>query len=275
MAQHQRKHYRRRRRFRFTKVYGVLSVLLILAAIIGGSIVFFRVDTVEVEGNQRYSREEIVDITGIEQGDNMFLINKYEVIDRLLTELTYVDQVSIRRSLPATIQIRVTECTVAAAVQDAGNGEQEEAGAPQEDAAGQWWLVSSSGKLLERTEGPGDYLTVTGLSFAAPSEGTKLAVGSEQRLQLDALLQLLPSMEARGLLADTQSIDLSSASTVTLQYAGRLTVKMKLSSDFDYQMRVLSTVMEEYVLATWDADDTGTLDMTLEDGRPHLIRDAA
>ena len=261
MAQHQRKHYRRRRRFRFTKVYGVLSVLLILAAIVAGSIVFFRVDTVEVEGNQRYSQEEITAITGIEQGDNMFLINKYEVIDRLLTELTYVDQVSIRRSLPATIQIRVTECTVAAAVQDAADG--------------QWWLVSSSGKLLERTAEPGDYLTVTGLSFAAPSEGTKLAVGEEQRLQLDALLQLLPSMEARGLLADTQSIDLSSASTVTMQYAGRLTVKMKLSSDFDYQMRVLSTVMEEYVLAKWDAADTGTLDMTLEDGRPHLIRDAA
>ena len=63
-----------------------------------------------------------------------------------------------------------------------------------------------------------------------------------------ALLQLLPSMTNRELLDDAQSIDLTSASTVTMQYAGRLEVKMKLSSDFDYQMRVLSKVMKEYVL---------------------------
>lgn len=256
---HQRKHYRRRRRFRFTRAYGVLSVLLILVAIVAGCIVFFRVDTVDVQGNDRYSQEEIVAISGIQPGDNMFLLNKYEIMDTLLTELTYLDDVSIRRSLPATIRITVTECTVAAAVEDSATGE--------------WWLVSAEGKLLERVEGPGDYLSVTGLTLAAPSEGTKAAVGEEQRLQLDALLQLLPSMESRGLLADAQSIDLSSASIVTMQYAGRLEVRMKLSSDFDYQMRVLAKVMEEYVLAKWDGEDTGTLDITMEDGLPHLRKD--
>lgn len=261
MAQHQRKHYRRRRRFRFTRAYGVLCVLLILAAIVAGSIVFFRVDTVSVEGNERYSQEEIVAISGIQDGDNMFLLNKYEIYDTLLTELTYLDDVSIHRALPATIRITVTECTVAAAARD--------------EATGEWWLVSSAGKLLERVGDPGSYLQVTGLSFAAPSEGTKIAVGEEQRLQMEALLQILPSMENRGLIADCQSIDLSSASVVTMQYAGRLEVKMKLSSDFDYQMRVLSTVMEEYVNAKWDAAETGILDMTMEDGLPHLIKDAA
>lgn len=261
MAQYQRKHYRKKRRFRFTRVYGVLSVLLILAAIVAGCIVFFRVDHVVVEGNVRYSEEEIVSTTGIEDGDNMFLINKYSVINTLLTELTYVDDVSIRRAFPSTVRIRVTECTVAAAVQDVENGT--------------WWLVSSAGKLLERTDDPAGRLQVTGLQPSAPSEGTDLAVGEEQRLQLDALLQLLPSMEQRELLADGQSIDLSSASIVTMEYGGRLTVKLKLSSDFDYEMRVLATVMEEYVDAKWAAEDTGTLDMTLDDGLPHLIKNAA
>jgi len=258
MAQYQRKHYRRKRRFHFTRLYGVLCALLILAAVVGGSIVFFRVDQVAVEGNARYTQEEIVAISGIEQGDNMFLINKYKVMDTLLSELTYVDDVSIRRALPSTIRIRITECTVAAAVQD---GE-----------SGGWWLVSSAGKLLERVEDPSGYLQVTGLTLAAPSEGTKLAVEEGQRLQLEALLAILPSMEQRGLLENGQSIDLSSASVVTMAYAGRLTVRLKLSSDFDYEMRVLSTVMEEYVNAKWAPEDTGTLDMTLDDGLPHLIK---
>ena len=50
---------------------------------------------------------------------------------------------------------------------------------------------------------------------------------------------------------------------------------MKLSADFDYDVRVLATVMAEHVESKWSAEDTGTLDMTLDDGLPHLIRDAS
>ena len=53
MAQYQRKHQRKNRRVRFGWLYGVISALLILAAVVGGCIVFFRVDTVVVTGTQR------------------------------------------------------------------------------------------------------------------------------------------------------------------------------------------------------------------------------
>ncbi len=33
--------------------------------------------------------------------------------------------------------------------------------------------------------------------------------------------------------------------------------------------------MEDYVQAKWKHGDTGTLDMTLSDGKPHLIKNAA
>lgn len=261
MAQHQRKHQRREKRFRFGRLYGVVCVLLVLLAVVGGSIVFFRVETVEVEGNGRYTSQEIAAVTGIEQGDNMFLLNKYEIIDRLEQELTYLDRVVIRRSLPSTIRITVTECTVAASVWDEGTQE--------------WWLVSAGGKLLERNAASGAGVTVTGLTFLSPSVGTDLAVAEEQRLHLAALTQLLTALESRGMLELAEEIDLTLAGTVTMTYAGRLEVKMKLSSDFDYQVRVLEKVMEEYVLTKWEEDDTGVLDMTQSDGKPHLIRDEA
>lgn len=261
MGQYQRKHQRKNHRVRFGWLYGVISALLILAAVIGGCIVFFRVDTVEVQGNSRYTQEEIVEASGVKSGDNMFLLNKFEIIDKMLAQLTYLDDVTIRRGLPSTIKINVTECTVAGVVKNEENDE--------------WWLVSSSGKLLERQEEPGDYMQITGLTLAAPSEGTTLAVKEDQQTQSQALLELLKSLDSRGMLENVQSIDLSTASTVTMAYAGRLTVKMKLSADFDYDMRVLSTVMEEYVESKWAAEDTGTLDMTLDDGLPHLIKNAA
>ena len=261
MAQHQRKHQRREKRFRFGRLYGVICVLLVLLAVVGGSIVFFRVDAVVVEGNSRYTTQEIVAATGIEQGENMFLLNKFEIIDQLEEELTYLDTVVIRRSLPSTIKITVTECSVAATVWDEGTQE--------------WWLMSAGGKLLERGAQSGAGVTVTGLTFLFPNIGTDLAVGEEQRLHLAALKQLLTALESREMLAQAEKIDLTLSGTVTMEYAGRLEVKMKLSSDFDYQVRVLEKVMEEYVLTKWEESDTGVLDMTQSDGKPHLIRDEA
>ena len=261
MAQHQRKHQRKHRRFRFTKLYGVISALIILAAIIGGCIVFFKVDQINVVDNQRYTAEEIIDAAGIQQGDNLYLFNKFHVIEQMKEKLTYVENVTIRRKLPNTLNITVDEYTVAAAVQDGTDG--------------QWWLISSDGHLLERADSSGDALQVTGLTLSAPSEGTDLAVGEEQHLQQQALVALLGALEKREMLGDAQSLDLSGGSVAIMMYDQRLTVKMNLSSDFDYNVRALSKVMDEYVSAKWSADDTGTLDMTLEDGKPHLIKNAA
>lgn len=261
MGQYQRKHQRKNRRVRFGWLYGVISALLILAAVVGGCIVFFRVDTIEVQGNSRYTQQEIVEASGVQQGDNMFLLNKFEIIDKMLGQLTYLDDVTIRRGLPSTLKINVTECTVAGVVRNGDTGE--------------WWLVSSGGKLLERRDAAGDEMQITGLTLAAPSEGTALAVKEDQQSQSQALLELLAALDSRGLLPYVESIDVGSASTVTMEYAGRLTVKMKVAADFDYDVRVLATVMEEYVESKWEAEDTGTLDMTLDDGLPHLIKNAA
>ena len=261
MAQHQRKHQRKHRRFRFTKLYGVISALIILAAIIGGCIVFFKVDQINVTGNERYTAEQIIDAAGVQQGDNMYLFNKFRVIDQMKAKLTYVDDVTIRRKLPNTLNITVDEYTVAAAVQDGADS--------------QWWLISSDGRLLERADSPGDALQVTGLTLSAPSEGTDLAVGEEQHLQQQAMVALLSALEKREMLGDAQSLDLSGGSVAIMMYDNRLTVKMNLSSDFDYNVRALATVMDEYVSTKWAADDTGTLDMTLSDGKPHLIKNAA
>lgn len=260
MAHHQRKHHRKHRRFRFTRLYGVLCVLLILAAVVAGCIIFFKVDTVEVEGNDRYSQQEIIDVAGIQPGENMFLFNKFDSINAVLTKLSYVDTVTIRRSLPSTVRITVTECPAAAAVKD--------------EERSCWWLVNASGKIVERVTDTPDVPEVTGLAPTDPTVGQQMTVAEEQRLQLDAMTELLTSMQKRELLGGANSLDLSSSSVALLQYDGRIEVRLKLSSDFDYEMRVLGEVMKSYVDAKWKDTDTGALDFTLDDGQPHLIKNA-
>ena len=261
MARYQRKHQRRRRRSRFSGLSKLLSAVLILAAIVAGCIVFFRVDQVQVEGNARYTQEEIVQVSGILKGDNLFLLNKYKIIDQILEQLTYVEKVSIRRELPSTICITVTETAVAAAVKDAENET--------------WWCISSDGKILERADDPGGYPQVTGLAPLAPSEGTELQVEESQRLTKEALLSLLAQLEQYDLISGVGTIDLSTPSQVVMNYGGRLVVKLPQTADFAYDVKMFASILEEYVSVYWSDADTGTLDMTYSDGQPHLTKDAA
>ena len=98
----------RRNRGRFGALYKLLSAVLILAAIVLGCVVFFRVNTVEVVGDSPYTAEEIIAVSGVEQGDNLFALNKYQISSRIYTQLPYIDTVNFVRRYPDTLVIHVT-----------------------------------------------------------------------------------------------------------------------------------------------------------------------
>ena len=141
---------RRRRRGRgggrFLSLYLVLAVVVIAVVIVSGCIVFFKVNQFEVEGNQRYSTEEIAKASGVSKGDNLFLVNKTETARKLLDELAYVRSVNIKRKLPDTLVITVAETDAAAAIQ----------------SGKEWWLVNEEGKVLELRVAEGDMGKVIG-----------------------------------------------------------------------------------------------------------------
>lgn len=250
MARRRRKQgrHRGRNRGRFSGLYVFLSLVMIAVAIVVGCIAFFKVQHVEVSGNYRYTQEEIVSATGIQPEDNLFRMNKFKIADALIADLPYIESVNLRRRMPDTILINVTETAPAAAV----------------SSGGIWWLMDPNGKLLERTNGPGDYLQVTGLNLLSPSEGMGIAVDQEQRLQKDSLLSLIAALSAREMLGLAQSIDLSDSSQLTMEYDNRLEVHIALSDDFDYKVRQLAGVMDQI-----EDGEGGVLDMTIEE-RPHL-----
>ena len=85
-----------------------------------GATVFFQVETVAVTGNSRYSQEEIIKATGIQTGDNLFRMNKYQIAHQVLQGLPYVEELTIRRALPSTIVLTVKEWDAVARVEAPG-----------------------------------------------------------------------------------------------------------------------------------------------------------
>ena len=124
---------RRRRRGSLGPLMRVLSVLLTAVAIVAALTLFFKVDQVVVSGNDRYSEQEIIEVSGVEQGDNLILMDKYRIAEKLYTQLPYITEVRINRKLPDVLMVEVVE-TKAVAVIKGGSSN---------------WLMDSGGKLLE------------------------------------------------------------------------------------------------------------------------------
>ena len=88
-----RKHRRRRRRRgSLGPLLRVLSVLLMAIAIVAALTLFFKVNQVSVSGNERYSAQEIIEVSGVEQGDNLILMDKYRIAEKLYTKLPYITE---------------------------------------------------------------------------------------------------------------------------------------------------------------------------------------
>ena len=56
---------RRRRRGNFGFLYKLLSVLVICAAVVMALTLFFRVDTIEVTGTERYTEKDVIEASGL------------------------------------------------------------------------------------------------------------------------------------------------------------------------------------------------------------------
>ncbi|MCI9120920.1 MAG: FtsQ-type POTRA domain-containing protein [Oscillibacter sp.] len=249
-----RKHSKRRRRG-VGFFYKLLSVLLICAAIILALTLFFRVDAIVVTGQQRYSEEEIQEASGVELGSNLYLLNKYDVVQRIISQLPYIESIRVNRKLPDTLVIDVRE-----------------GGRPfvlVQDGAG--WLISSSGKIVEQIpeSEAGNYGRISGCQLLAPSVGEPLALATEYATQESSLLSLLKAITDAGLTEEVDGVRLDDLSYLKMDYMDRFTVRMDYGADYEWGLKILVGILESGKI---QSNMTGTLDLRVENDRVSLIQ---
>lgn len=234
------RHGHRRRRGRFSALVKLLCAALILTAAVMALTLFFKVQHITVVGAQRYEASEVIAASGIEVEDNLFLLNKYSVAQAIFDTLPYVEEASLRRALPDTIVITVHECVAESAVETAEG----------------YWLVSGSGKLLERVgDAPESCPTVRGLTLTEAAPSLQLAAVAEETAAVEALLEILRAATERGLLADISRVDLSDPECIRMSYLGRFSVKLPWDSD----MATVLRGMEEVATGELETNQTGEI----------------
>lgn len=216
----------RRQRF-FHTIGRILFLGILLAAAILALTVFFKVDTITVEGAQKYHAEEIVAGMDVKQGDNLYLWNKVKVCDAMLEKFPYLQTVQIRRHLPNALVVTVTECTASVAIASDGG----------------YLLLSKEGKALEQSATNNGLPIVTGMTLSEVPLGKTLS--SESSESAEELLTILQTLDAAGMLSDLDFINLSDLRDIHIGYQKRFDIRVDSVDNLAYYLRFAQTVIED------------------------------
>ena len=90
----------------------IILILIFIAIMVFAFITpVFNITEIEIKGNSKVSTETIESLSGLHIGENLFRNSKKQIINNI-KEDTYIKDVNIKRKMPETIEISVTERTV-------------------------------------------------------------------------------------------------------------------------------------------------------------------
>jgi len=217
----------------------VAGTALALIAVTLALTVFFRIDTVGVTGSDRTPAGDLIAVSGIQEGDNLFFVRESTVSSRIVGAFPYVKSIRLRRKLPDTLIIEVTELKADAQIQVSDG----------------WWLLSADGRLLEKTDSPKDSaITVLGCTPSHPVQGETLKTEDSGG---SILLRLMGCLADRSLLSGTTGIDLTKNYSITVTYDDRFTVLFGTAEELAYKSEYLQAILPNLA-----ADDKGTIDLS-------------
>ena len=100
---------RRKRRRNMSLYYFIVVVFVIMALIFLSLTVFFNIKKIEITGTDLYTDEQIIQIAGISDKDNLFRIDTNQMKTDILSSFPYLEDVTIKRKFPSTLKLTAVQ----------------------------------------------------------------------------------------------------------------------------------------------------------------------
>ena len=244
---------KKRRISRSTALYIPVSVLVIGFLTVFGLSVFMRIMEIDVVGISMYSRDEIIESSGISPSDNLLFFDLDAAAQKIQAEMPFVRDVKIKREPPSAVLIEVTESTALAAFTYQGGV----------------LIVDSDCKVLKKADSlPEGLIEITGLSTpAAPAEGSPLKAEMGNENQLQYLRDVLTAIEKEGMQKDISYLDVANTSNINFGYLGRFRVILGNPSNARHKLSQLPNFVTQITIESSDVNVSGEINMSGQDGR--------
>lgn len=235
-----------RRRSRMTLHYLLLILFLLAVGAVLCLVVFFKIETIEARGTDKYPQNEIVESSGIQLGENLFRVNTEEVKKKLQEKFPYVGQVKISRRFPPGIVIDIEEVHPIGAVLDGGD----------------YVMLAADGRLLERGAVyiPEDVPVVKGLDVSGVPVGEYLDDSQKERM---IMLDYLREAVTESGFNEITNVDISDPLNMSITYEDRIIFLLGSEADLSYKLEFIHEVVTNYL----SPDDEGFLDASDVSGK--------
>jgi len=229
----------------------VLLICILIGLTVYSLSMFFYVETIEVSGNERYETGEILAVAGIPDKENMFKVKTEEVRKKIAEKFPYIDSVAVKKVMPSTVRIEVSETQVDCFVQDGDN------------LIG----IDRNLKVLEvySGEAPQKLPVVSGLPYAGEAVGERIS--EENVHKKTALSDIIAAINKHDLTKSILSIDLSDEFYIAMNFEDRVELRLgnysKIEEKLDFFSAIRSHIHES---------DGGILDLSDPQKAPFISK---
>ena len=215
-----------------TALYISAAILLVLILTFLGTNVFLKIITIDVLGDSRYSKSEIVKVSGIEAGSSIIRIDEASASQRILAAMPYIEEASITYKLPDKVFISIKESSLLLSIQYNQNK----------------LIINPQGRVVDNTVYPELKLVeIIGFVPLEANLGSQMKASIDDETKLRHLLVVLSAIDESPLKNSVDYVDISNISRVIIGYKEHFTVIIGISSDTASKLALLEEKIAQII----------------------------
>ena len=236
-----RRRIERQRRIRKRRLIIFLIFLIILLIITGAILcltVFFPISAINVKGSAVYTEAEIQKASGVDIGDNIFVLSETGIENQLRKELPYIESIKLKRKLPDKINITVKDAEEYAVY----------------EYEGKYYTVGFDGWVLKCTAEVNENVALISGAKVKGEVGSKIIF--EEERQQEFINQIKDALNQKSITVDY--IDIRDFTSLKIGIEGRFAVELGTSNDVEEKINHLFGMIQKI-----DNTKTGKINLSM------------
>lgn len=225
------------------------TVLAVVLALVFGMSIFFKVETVNVAGINKYTEYEVYQASGVSKGENLLSLSKPAISSKIMQKLPYINSVRVGIKLPGTVNIQVEELAVTYAVEATDTS---------------WWLMDANGKIVEKISGgeASAHTKILGVTLESPAlaqqavayepaptetdpEGQTVPVTVSGSQRLQTAMTMVQLLEHNGILGQAASVDVTDLGALEIWYAQQYQITLGDQNNLEYKLELVKGAIDQ------------------------------
>lgn len=200
----------------------LLLIILFIYTCISGSL--FNLDEIVLKGNSNVSKSDVIKMTSIKLGNNIFKYNINSIEEDILKN-PYINYVEVKRILPNKLMIEVKENTEDVAVKH-GN---------------KYIYMQSNGLILKSEKNYNETIpTIKGIDITSCNIGKTIEIKDEKNL--NKILSVIEELKENNILRQTNYINFQK-NLAEINIKENIKVTLKLDKDIEYNIKRLKEIL--------------------------------